>query len=68
MNCGASTDSFDALVFTFVQLPLSLVALTPCFRAEAGSAGRDTRGLLRQHQFLKVSCEHLLCWSPSRVN
>ncbi|CAM9688962.1 unnamed protein product, partial [Sphacelaria rigidula] len=36
------------------QLPLSLVALTPCFRAEAGSAGRDTRGLLRQHQFAKV--------------
>eukprot|EP00752_Nemacystus_decipiens_P008005 g7152.t1 len=36
------------------QLPVSLVALTPCFRAEAGSAGRDTRGLLRQHQFLKV--------------
>ncbi|CBN73852.1 conserved unknown protein [Ectocarpus siliculosus] len=36
------------------QLPMSLVALTPCFRAEAGSAGRDTRGLLRQHQFLKV--------------
>ncbi|CAM9122759.1 unnamed protein product [Discosporangium mesarthrocarpum] len=36
------------------QLPLSLVALTPCFRAEAGSYGRDTRGLLRQHQFLKV--------------
>ncbi|CAM9652685.1 unnamed protein product [Ectocarpus fasciculatus] len=36
------------------QLPVSLVSLTPCFRAEAGSAGRDTRGLLRQHQFLKV--------------
>lgn len=30
------------------------MTLTPCFRAEAGSAGRDTRGLLRQHQFLKV--------------
>ncbi|CAM9112690.1 unnamed protein product [Choristocarpus tenellus] len=36
------------------ELPLSFVALTPCFRAEAGSYGRDTRGLLRQHQFLKV--------------
>eukprot|EP00904_Undaria_pinnatifida_P012681 jgi/Undpi1/8543/HiC_scaffold_25.g11008.m1 len=36
------------------ELPISLVSLTPCFRAEAGSAGRDTRGLLRQHQFLKV--------------
>lgn len=36
------------------ELPLRLVALTPCFRAEAGSAGRDTRGLIRQHQFHKV--------------
>ena len=35
-------------------LPLRLTALTPCFRAEAGSAGRDTRGLIRQHQFHKV--------------
>jgi len=36
------------------QLPLRLTALTPCFRAEAGAAGRDTRGMLRQHQFYKV--------------
>ena len=36
------------------QLPLRLTALTPCFRSEAGSAGRDTRGMLRQHQFNKV--------------
>lgn len=35
-------------------LPLRLTALTPCFRAEAGSAGRDTRGMIRQHQFSKV--------------
>jgi seryl-tRNA synthetase len=35
-------------------LPLRLTALTPCFRSEAGSAGRDTRGLIRQHQFEKV--------------
>jgi seryl-tRNA synthetase len=35
-------------------LPLRLTALTPCFRAEAGSAGRDVRGMLRQHQFAKV--------------
>lgn len=35
-------------------LPLRLTALTPCFRAEAGSAGRDTKGLIRQHQFDKV--------------
>ncbi len=36
------------------QLPLRLTACTPCFRAEAGSAGRDTRGMIRQHQFTKV--------------
>ncbi|SFV32099.1 seryl-tRNA synthetase [Devosia crocina] len=36
------------------ELPLRLSALTPCFRSEAGSAGRDTRGMLRQHQFDKV--------------
>ena len=34
--------------------PMRMTALTPCFRAEAGSAGRDTRGLIRQHQFSKV--------------
>ncbi|QYC11602.1 serine--tRNA ligase [Brevundimonas nasdae] len=34
--------------------PIRMTALTPCFRAEAGSAGRDTRGLIRQHQFTKV--------------
>lgn len=34
--------------------PMRMTALTPCFRAEAGSAGRDTRGLIRQHQFPKV--------------
>ncbi len=36
------------------SLPLRFTALTPCFRSEAGSAGRDTRGMLRQHQFNKV--------------
>lgn len=36
------------------RLPLRMVALTDCFRSEAGSAGRDTRGMLRQHQFRKV--------------
>jgi seryl-tRNA synthetase len=35
-------------------LPLRMTALTPCFRAEAGSAGRDTRGMIRQHQFWKT--------------
>ncbi|MEM7171404.1 MAG: serine--tRNA ligase [Pseudomonadota bacterium] len=36
------------------ELPLRVTALTPCFRSEAGAAGRDTRGMLRQHQFEKV--------------
>lgn len=36
------------------DLPIRVTALTPCFRSEAGSAGRDTRGMLRQHQFWKV--------------
>lgn len=37
-----------------IATPIRMTALTPCFRAEAGSAGRDTRGLIRQHQFTKV--------------
>ena len=36
------------------QLPLAYTAYTPCFRKEAGSYGKDTRGLIRQHQFNKV--------------
>jgi seryl-tRNA synthetase len=36
------------------QLPLRMTACTPCFRAEAGAAGKDTRGMIRQHQFTKV--------------
>ena len=36
------------------ELPMRLTAYTPCFRAEAGAAGRDTRGMIRQHQFNKV--------------
>lgn len=41
-------------ILSEAELPLRLTALTPCFRSEAGSAGRDTRGMLRQHQFHKV--------------
>src|SRR3984885_12088444 len=37
-----------------VNLPMRLTACTPCFRAEAGAAGKDTRGMIRQHQFTKV--------------
>ncbi len=36
------------------ELPLRFTACTPCFRAEAGAAGKDTRGMIRQHQFTKV--------------
>ncbi|HEX2584724.1 MAG TPA: aminoacyl--tRNA ligase-related protein, partial [Steroidobacteraceae bacterium] len=42
------------------QLPLRYVAHTPCFRAEAGAAGRDTRGMIRQHQFEKVEIVQLV--------
>ena len=46
------------------DLPMRLTALTPCFRSEAGSAGRDVRGLIRQHQFLK--CELVAVTVPER--
>lgn len=42
------------------QLPIRHVAHTPCFRSEAGSYGRDTRGMIRQHQFEKVELVHLV--------
>ncbi len=41
-------------IFESAELPMRVTALTPCFRSEAGSAGRDVRGMLRQHQFEKV--------------
>lgn len=41
-------------ILSETDLPIRLTALTPCFRSEAGAAGRDTRGLIRQHQFDKV--------------
>ena len=48
------TNSVREQVLAADQLPIKLTAHTPCFRSEAGSAGRDTRGLIRQHQFDKV--------------
>jgi len=42
------------------KLPLKYTAHTPCFRSEAGSAGKDTRGLIRQHQFEKVELVHIV--------
>ena len=41
-------------IINIKDLPMRLVALTPCFRKEAGSYGRDTKGMIRQHQFYKV--------------
>jgi seryl-tRNA synthetase len=48
------TNLAAAEILPCAALPLRLTALTPCFRSEAGSAGRDVRGMLRQHQFTKV--------------
>jgi len=48
------TNLYDNEILNADQLPIYHTAYTPCFRAEAGSAGRDTRGLIRQHQFQKV--------------
>jgi seryl-tRNA synthetase len=48
------------------DLPLRLTAYTPCFRAEAGAAGRDTRGMIRQHQFSKVELVSITTPETSR--
>ena len=48
------TNMYREQILDGSQLPIKHVAYTACFRAEAGSAGRDTRGLIRQHQFNKV--------------
>jgi seryl-tRNA synthetase len=47
------------------NLPMKLVAHTPCFRSEAGAAGKDTRGLIRQHQFEKVELVHIVAPADS---
>ena len=47
------------------KLPLKFVAHSPCFRSEAGAAGRDTRGMIRQHQFDKVEMVHIVKPSDS---
>lgn len=46
-------------IYDEAELPIKLTAHTPCFRSEAGSHGRDTRGLIRQHQFDKVELVHI---------
>ncbi len=51
-------------ILNAAELPKKWVAHTPCFRSEAGSAGRDTRGMIRQHQFEKVEMVHVV--EPSK--
>ena len=47
-------------LFSYTELPLKYCAYTPCFRSEAGSYGRDTRGLIRLHQFNKVEMVNIV--------
>lgn len=54
------TNLYDNEILDEEQLPLYMTAYTPCFRREAGSAGKDTRGLIRQHQFNKVELVKLV--------
>jgi seryl-tRNA synthetase len=48
-------------ILSFNELPIRYVSYTPCFRSEAGSYGKDTRGLIRQHQFNKVELVKFCC-------
>ncbi len=48
-------------ILSFDELPIKYVSYTPCFRSEAGSYGKDTRGLIRQHQFNKVELVKFCC-------
>lgn len=54
------------MILSEEELPRRYTALTPCFRSEAGSAGRDTRGMLRQHQFEKVELVSITAPEKSR--
>ena len=48
------TNLYNDEIVDPAKLPIRMTALTPCFRSEAGAAGKDTRGMIRQHQFMKV--------------
>jgi seryl-tRNA synthetase len=54
------TNLYNDTIIETDALPLKMVAHTPCFRSEAGSYGKDTRGLIRQHQFEKVELVHVV--------
>ncbi|MEO0420594.1 MAG: serine--tRNA ligase [Pseudomonadota bacterium] len=58
-------NSFREQLFAESDFPMRLTALTPCFRSEAGAAGRDTRGFIRQHQFEKV--EMIVAATPEQA-
>jgi seryl-tRNA synthetase len=61
------TNTVAGKVLDAKDLPLRMVAHTPCFRSEAGSSGRDTRGLIRQHQFDKVELVHIVAPQDSEA-
>ena len=56
------TNSVREQILAEAQLPIRMTALTPCFRSEAGAAGKDTRGYIRQHQFEKVELVSITRW------
>jgi seryl-tRNA synthetase len=60
------TNTVRETVLEAGKLPMRLTALTPCFRSEAGAAGRDTRGMIRQHQFTKVELVSITTPEQSR--
>jgi seryl-tRNA synthetase len=60
------TNTVRETILDEAALPLRLTAYTPCFRAEAGAAGRDTRGMIRQHQFSKVELVSITTPDQSR--
>ena len=59
-------DRFRDSIIELKELPLRFVASTPCFRREAGSYGKDTKGMMRQHQFYKVELVSLV--DPTKCN
>ncbi len=61
------TNTVRETILDEAALPLRLTAYTPCFRAEAGAAGRDTRGMIRQHQFSKVELVSITTPDQSRA-
>ena len=63
----ALTSLHSGEILDHAQLPIRYAGLSPCFRREAGSAGRDVRGLLRVHQFLKVEA-YVICEADEAVS